>query len=179
MNGYVNKKIASLKCLVCGAVTSTGNADKKSYNNVHNRAHYCRACTQRNLSAYSTIMHMTPDDLYSRGYEDGKAGRAMEPAHHTDENYMLGYEDGKGDGEHNKPANAEFSAFNDPPEGFEFTGEKRVPLPYEYYLTKAGNAGILKRERKNNQTRHILKCSKCGYTRMQMNQCICYPSRLK
>jgi len=110
---------------------------------------------------------MTPDDLYELGYNDGKVGKAMEPAWMVDSNYMLGYEDGKGDFTSKQATSEDFTAFNDPPEGFQFTAMKRVPNPYEFYLSKNGNATYLTRPRANNQTRHILSCSTCGSTSAQ------------
>ena len=104
---------------------------------------------------------MTPDEAYAAGYEDGKNGKATAVAHLFDENYTLGYEDGKGDRAASHPTEAGFSEYNMAPEGFEFTEEKRVPLAFEWYLSKAGNPTFLKRERKNSQTRHILKPTKC------------------
>lgn len=99
---------------------------------------------------------MTPDQLYELGYNDGKGGKAASPSYVDDPNYALGYEDGKGDADAARPVAENFVDHNDPPEGFAFTGEKRTPEPGEYYLSKNGNAIQAKRERKNNQTRHIL-----------------------
>lgn len=99
---------------------------------------------------------MTPDELYQLGYDDAKAGKSANASHVHDENYEMGYTDGRGDAIMNKPVSEEFSEYNDPPEGFAFTGEKRVPDPGEYYLSKNGNAILAKKVRGNNQTRHIL-----------------------
>lgn len=104
---------------------------------------------------------MTPDDLYEAGFEDGKAGKAMNASWMTDPNYTMGYEDGQGSAAMDKPSSDDYRDFNDPPEGFEYAGVKRVPQPYEFYLSKGGNATFLTRPRKNNQTRHILICSEC------------------
>lgn len=104
---------------------------------------------------------MTPDALYEQGYDDGKAGKAMNAAQFTDPNYTMGYEDGKGDRVIERPVEDEYVSFTDAPVGFEYTGIKRVPKPYEFYLSKGGSATFLTRERKNNQERHILKCALC------------------
>lgn len=104
---------------------------------------------------------MTPDDLYNLGYEEGKEGKAMNAAHMTDPNYLMGYEDGKGDRTIERPVEDDYTTFNDAPEGFKYAGVKRVPLPYEFYLSKGGSATYLTRERKNNQQRHILICEYC------------------
>lgn len=110
-------------------------------------------------------LSLTTDALYNAGYADGKSGKAMEPACMSKSAYKMGYEDGRGDASIEKPSSDEFSVFNDAPEGFEYTGEKRVPMPYEFYLSKNGNATFLTRERKNSQKRHILRCSDCGMSK--------------
>lgn len=116
----------------------------------------CYTCQQQEKKI------MTPDDLYQAGYNDGKDGKAMNASLNTEPNYMMGYEDGKGDTKMEKPTKEEYKEFNDPPEGFDFTGEKRVPEAYEFYLSKNGSPTFLTRRRKNNQTRHILMCTECG-----------------
>jgi hypothetical protein len=107
---------------------------------------------------------MTPDELYELGYHDAKAGKAMNASYMTDPNYKMGFEDGSGDVALTSPTNSEYSQLNDPPEEFEFVGEKRVPRPYEFYLSKGGKATAMARARKNSQTRHILACSTCHTT---------------
>lgn len=99
---------------------------------------------------------MTPDELYTMGYEDAKAGKAANASNAHDPNYEMGYTDGKGDMVANRPVGEQYDEYNDPPEGYCFTGEKRVPEPGEYYLSKNGNAILAKKVRGNNQTRHIL-----------------------
>lgn len=118
---------------------------------------------------------MTPDDLYEQGYQDGKAGKAMNAGQQTDPNYTMGYEDGKGDRVIERPVEDEYTTFNDAPEGFEYTKTKDVPLPYEFYLSKGGSATFLTRERKNAQQRHILKCDRCGSTDSRQ----CYHHNIK
>lgn len=108
------------------------------------------------------ILTMTPDDLYEQGYEDGKAGKAMNASELTDPNYTMGYEDGKGDRIIERPVEKDYKLFNDAPSGFKYAELKRVPRPYEFYLSKGGSPTYLTRERKNNQERHILKCSTCN-----------------
>lgn len=110
---------------------------------------------------------MTPDALYNAGYEDGKAAKAMNASWMTDPNYTMGYNDGKGDRTIERPVEELYTDFNDAPEGFEYTGEKRVAEPYEFYLSKGGSATFLERPRKNKQTRHILRCSECNNTDSQ------------
>lgn len=105
---------------------------------------------------------MTPDDLYTAGYNDGKEDKAMNASLNTEPNYMLGYEDGKGDSKIEKPVSQDYAEFNDPPEGFTFSNLKQVPAPSQYYLSKGGSATFLTRERRNGQTRHILCCATCG-----------------
>jgi hypothetical protein len=104
---------------------------------------------------------MTPDELYQKGYDDGRNGKAASPAYVDDTNYSLGYEDGKGDRARHHAVADDYDEQNAPPPGFAFTGEKRVPEPYEWYLSKAGNATYLERERRNAQTRHILTPDQC------------------
>lgn len=99
---------------------------------------------------------MTPDELYDLGYEDGKGGKASNASYVIDKHYSMGYEDGRGDFAAEKPVAEDFPEYNNPPDGFVFTGEKRTPEPGEYYLTKNGNAKLADKVRGNNQTRHIL-----------------------
>jgi len=100
---------------------------------------------------------MTPDELYEMGYNDGKAGKAANASFVHDKNYEMGFLDGEGDRSHNRPVDPQFVEFNEAPVGFEFTGEKRVARPGEWYLTKNGNASRQVGVRKNEQTRHILR----------------------
>lgn len=99
---------------------------------------------------------------YELGYEDGLEGLAQSIYYRNDDEYEAGYVDGTGDRERDqlaksvRPVDPE-AALGDPPWGFEFTGEKRVAGPGEYYLTKNGNAKKQVGVRKNNQTRHILR----------------------
>ncbi len=104
----------------------------------------------------------TSDDRYNQGYEDGKKGRAANASFVNDHDYEMGFEDGRGDYEMNKPSGDVYADVNPAPEGFAYTGEKRVPDPYEFYVSKMGRATYLDRPRKNSQTRHILKCANCG-----------------
>lgn len=140
---------------------------KAIYTDKHHQE-MCRACDiewhRWNNPRINWNLTMTPDDLYNLGYEDGKAGKAMAAAYMTDPNYTMGYEDGKGDAKIEKPVEKEYTEFNDAPEGFRFFGVKRVPQPYEFYLSKNGSPTYLTRERKNSQTRHILCCDECGDT---------------
>jgi len=105
---------------------------------------------------------MNPDDLYNLGYEDGKEGKAANASLVTESHYEMGYNDGKGDRVIERPVEDGFTDFNDAPSGFEYTGEKRVPGPHEFYLSKGGSATFLTRPRRNNQTRHILRCTRCN-----------------
>lgn len=135
----------------------------------------CNTCANHNERYISVVYEfikkldeeekMTPDKLYEMGYEDGRAGKTASATYISDSNYAMGFEDGRGDADIEKPVSDKFTEFNDAPEGFEFTGEKRVPEPYEFYLSKGGSATFLRRERKNNQTRHILKCAYCQSTK--------------
>lgn len=100
---------------------------------------------------------MKPDELYRRGYNDALAGRSASASYVTDANYKLGYEDGTGDKEYKKPVGEFYDELNEAPVGFEFTGDKRVAQPGEWYLTKNGNAKRQEGYRRNNQTRHILR----------------------
>ena len=103
-------------------------------------------------------------DHYTLGYEAGKIGKGNNPDPYwtlaEQHLYKAGWEDGAGEYEmaHSvRPVEADYYIINDPPYGFEWTGEKRVAQPGEYYLTKNGNAKVQIGTRKNNQTRHILR----------------------
>lgn len=100
---------------------------------------------------------MTPDELYEMGYKDGKEGKSANPSHVHDDNYEMGFKDGEGDRARNRAVDPQYTVFNEAPVGFEFTGQKRVANPGEWYLTKNGNAKRQVGVRKNEQTRHILK----------------------
>lgn len=100
---------------------------------------------------------MNPDELYQMGYDEGQAGKSANPSYVHDENYEMGFLDGQGDRERARAVDSEYATFNDPPDGFEFTGEKRVARPGEWYVTKNGNASKQVGHRKNSQTRHILR----------------------
>jgi hypothetical protein len=119
----------------------------------------CRTCELKKkvFSVYlqQKVTTVTPDQLYSMGYEDGKSGKAANASYVHEENYQMGYEDGKGD-RATRPVEEGYVELNDPPAGFVFTDEKRVPLPGEWYLSKNGNPVQAKKVRLNNQTRHIL-----------------------
>lgn len=105
----------------------------------------------------------TPAELYEIGYSDGRAGYSSSLIEGVYDSYHAGYVDGSGDlalqAEQAvvRPVDPLYPVLGNPPEGFVFTGEKRVPQANEWYLSKNGNATYLDRPRRNNQTRHILK----------------------
>jgi hypothetical protein len=100
---------------------------------------------------------MDPDSFYKMGYADGLAGNPAHASYVSEPNYFAGYEDGKADAPFKKPVGEHYTEVNKPPRGFEFTGEKRVAQPGEWYLTKNGNAARQEGTRRNEQTRHILR----------------------
>jgi hypothetical protein len=103
---------------------------------------------------------MTIDnEMYERGFSHAKRWSFPSRYYKGNEDYMAGWNDGK-DAGGNRPVDDEYVVMADPPHGYEWTGEKRVPEPGDYYLSKGGNATLAKKVRKNNQTRHILRRSK-------------------
>lgn len=121
----------------------------------------------------------TSTDLaYKMGWDAAEQDKALLPISEFPlpsnyEYYKMGYQDCMGDKLHNAPVSEEYIDFNDAPEGFEFTGEKRVPKAYEFYLSKGGKATALSHQRKNSQTRFILRCSHClaQYARESFRPC--------
>lgn len=105
------------------------------------------------------------DQLYDRGYADGYHNASVAVDYFLEEAYIMGLEDGRADRAAGAKPEGVKSAFitdtfckdNDPPAGYNWTGERRTPKKGEVYLTKAGNAGVAKTEAKNGRQRWILK----------------------
>ena len=103
-------------------------------------------------------------DAYEAGYDDGRKWVTPTPSIWDDEDaYNMGYTDGFGDrnleiaAASTRPVEEAFANLNDAPRGFAFTGEKRTPVPGDWYLSKNGNVVLATKVRGNAQTRHILR----------------------
>lgn len=137
---------------------------------------------------------LTKDQLYDRGYVDGYANVSKNLVLALLDIYEMGYVDGEGDRLNGVKTPKVKSAFigddfykwNDPPKGYEFTGEHRTPQKGEIYLTKNGNAGVAKSDPKNGRQRHMLKAikpcerfnyahrTKCQFDQGHSGQCSTY-----
>lgn len=111
-------------------------------------------------------MNRTENLNYEEGYRDGFNGHPKSTTF-VGESYDLGYSDGVGDAalqvrvefesEAARPVDDLYYELNAPPEGFVWTGEKRTPVPGDWYLSKNGNGIECVKVRGNNQKRHILR----------------------